>query len=158
MVAAVAAIPLMIVDRNGSIMTRATKPQHPPTGTATRAGRGVDARLHLLDRQILDVDGVPVSTVDDVELHGVETAQPVDPDGAADRLGAAASAPPCCRAIFGGRPPRRAGTASPGRDVTGVGTTVELGVRAEDLDATWLERWFRDVIVARIPGGRHDPE
>ena len=32
--------------------------EHPP-------GLVLDARLHLLDRQVLDVDGVPVCTVDD---------------------------------------------------------------------------------------------
>ena len=32
------------------------------------AGRTLDAQLHLLDRQVLDSDGVPVTTVDDLEL------------------------------------------------------------------------------------------
>ena len=32
------------------------------------AGQTLDAQLHLLDRQVLDSDGVPVTTVDDLEL------------------------------------------------------------------------------------------
>jgi len=32
------------------------------------AGRFTDANLHLLDRQVLDRDGDPVTTVDDLEL------------------------------------------------------------------------------------------
>jgi hypothetical protein len=34
------------------------------------AGRLLDAQLHLLDRQVMDNDGVPVTTVDDLELSG----------------------------------------------------------------------------------------
>ena len=37
--------------------------------------RRLDAQLHLLDRQMLDADGVPVSTVDDVELDGVDVGR-----------------------------------------------------------------------------------
>ena len=35
-------------------------------------GRVLDARVHLLDRQILNADGDPVGTVDDVEFDGAE--------------------------------------------------------------------------------------
>jgi hypothetical protein len=42
--------------------------------------------------------------------------------------------------------------------VSGVGVTVEVGTAAENLDATWVERWVRDHVIGRIPGGRHDPE
>ena len=35
-------------------------------------GRLLDARLHLLDRQLLDDDGAPVGIVDDLELSGAE--------------------------------------------------------------------------------------
>ena len=69
-------------------MTRATKPQHPLEWYRDPDGRGVDAQLHVLDRQMLDRDGVPVSTVDDVELAGVELGEPVDHSAAADRRGA----------------------------------------------------------------------
>jgi hypothetical protein len=54
--------------------------------------------------------------------------------------------------------PRSRWDRIPWEDVTRLGTVVELNVHADDLDATWLERWFRDQIIARIPGGRHAPE
>jgi hypothetical protein len=38
------------------------------------AGQTLDAQLHLLDRQVLDSDGVPVTTVDDLELGAAEGA------------------------------------------------------------------------------------
>jgi hypothetical protein len=38
-------------------------------------GQLVDARLHLLDRQLLDDDDDPVGIVDDLELSGVELGQ-----------------------------------------------------------------------------------
>ena len=41
-------------------------------------GRVLDARLHLLDRQVLDRDGVPVSTVDDLELEEVPRLAALD--------------------------------------------------------------------------------
>jgi len=46
----------------------------------------------------------------------------------------------------------------PWRLVSEVGTTVRLGVTGDSLDATWAERWVSEHIIARIPGGRHDPE
>ena len=143
--------------RNGVVMTRATKPQHPLEWYRDPDGRGVDAQLHLLDRQMIDRDGVPVSTVDDVELAGVELGEPVDhsaPPTVSALLVGAAVLP----RIFGGHMPRSRWDRIPWQDVTRLDTTVELNVRADDLDATWLERWFRDVVIARIPGGRHAPE
>lgn len=138
-------------------MTRATKPQHPLEWYRDPDGRGVDAQLHVLDRQMLDRDGVPVSTVDDVEITGVEVGVPVDhssPPTVSALLVGAAVLP----RIFGGHMPRSRWDSIPWHDVLRLGTVIELGVHADDLDATWLERWFRDVIVARIPGGRHAPE
>jgi hypothetical protein len=42
--------------------------------------------------------------------------------------------------------------------VSDVDVTVHVGVAAQKLDATWVERWVRDHVIGRIPGGRHDPE
>ena len=138
-------------------MSRMTKPRHPLEWYRDPDGRGVDAQLHVLDRQMIDRDGVPVSTVDDVEIAGVEVGEAVDhstvPTVSALLVGAAV-----LPRIFGGRMPRSRWDRIPWDDVTRLDTTVELGVRADDLDATWLERWFRDRVVARIPGGRHAPE
>ena len=138
-------------------MTRATKPQHPLEWYRDLHGRGVDAQLYLLDRQMIDRDGVPVSTVDDVELAGVELGEPIDhstPPTVSALLVGAAVLP----RIFGGHMPRSRWDRIPWDVVTRLDTTVELNVQADDLDATWLERWFREVIVARIPGGRDAPE
>jgi len=121
------------------------------------AGRVLDARLHLLDRQVLDADGVPVATVDDVELAGAEVGEPVDPDHP-PVVAALLSGSVLLTRIFGGRPPRHRWVRTPWSDVSEIGVVVSLAVRGENLDATWTERWVRDRIVGRIPGGRHAPD
>ncbi|MGO7983259.1 hypothetical protein ACC691_35990, partial [Rhizobium johnstonii] len=60
--------------------------------------------------------------------------------------------------IFGGRPPASRLHRIPWSDVSDVDIVVSLGVDGETLDVTWVERWMRDHVIARIPGGRHDPE
>jgi hypothetical protein len=47
---------------------------------------------------------------------------------------------------------------SSGGAVFEVGVVVRLAVDGETLTVTWAERWVRDRIIARIPGGSHDPE
>jgi hypothetical protein len=138
-------------------MSRARKPQHPLEWYRDPDGRGVDARLHLLDRQMIDVDGVPVSTVDDVELTGLEYGLSINHDEP-PRVTAMLVGAVVLTRIFGGDLPRSRWDRIGWEDVTRLGTVVELRVHADDLDATWLERWFRDRIIARIPGGRHAPE
>ncbi|WP_029145014.1 hypothetical protein [Microbacterium luticocti] len=138
-------------------MSRARTPSHPLEWYRDPDGRGVDARLHLLDRQMLDRDGVPVSTVDDVELDGISVGESVDhdhpPTVSAVLVGAAV-----LPRIFGGSMPRSRWDRIEWSRVVRLGTVLELRVRADDLDATWLERWIRDRIIARIPGGSHAPE
>ena len=123
-----------------------TYPPEPPPG-----GRLVDARLHLLDRQVLDVDGTPVTVVDDVEL--------TDPDGAdgAPRVLALLSGSVLNTRLIGGHQPAARWYRVPWSAVREVGVTLDLSVRGEELDVTWTERWLRDHLIARIPGGRHDP-
>ncbi|WEG09504.1 hypothetical protein PU630_02750 [Microbacterium horticulturae] len=120
-------------------------------------GRGVDARLHLLDRQMLDRDDVPVSTVDDVELDGVVLGETVDhrhpPVVGAILIGAAV-----LPRIFGGRMPRSRWARIEWGHVTRLDTVITLADSGDDLDATWLERWIRDRVIAHIPGGSHAPE
>ncbi|WP_326598055.1 hypothetical protein [Rhodococcus sp. PD04] len=128
--------------------------EHPSTGT-DRGGRLIDARLHLLDRQILDCDGVPVATVDDIELGGIES----DGDtSSAPRIEAILTGSTLMTRIFGGRLPRSRLHRITWDDVAEVGITLVLRVRSEALDATWPERWVRDQIIGRIPGGRHAPD
>jgi hypothetical protein len=152
------------------------------------AGRILDAQLHLLDRQILDADDVPVTTVDDLELEGLELDGPEAgapgssgpgsagpgsdgrgsdgrglegqiPEGTpAPRLTALVTGPVLGTRIFGGRPPSQRLLRVPWSAVSQVGTVLRLAVRAGSLDASWTERWARDRIIGRIPGGRHDPQ
>lgn len=130
---------------------RATLPADAP-----QAGLVVDARLHLLDRQILDREGVPVTTVDDLELRA--------PDGSAElRAGERAyvtallTGPVLGTRIAGGRPPSSRWLSIPWRLVSDVGIVLRLGVDGDGIDASWTERWVRDHVIGRLPGGRHDP-
>ena len=120
------------------------------------AGRVLDARLHLLDRQVHDVDGTPVVVVDDLEVRGVDGD--AHPTGAQDAVVTALlSGPVLGTRIFGGHPPPSRWHRIPWSDVTEVAVVVRLGVRGDALDVSWTERWVRDHVVGRIPGGRHDP-
>lgn len=138
-------------------MRRAQTPQHPLDWYRNPDGRAVDARLHLLDRQMLDRDDLPISTVDDIEIDGVEVGAPVDHDSpptvAAILVGAAV-----LPRVFGGTMPRSRWDRIDWRHVRRLDTVIRIDAEADDLDATWLERWIRDRVIARIPGGRHDPE
>ncbi|GAA5203195.1 hypothetical protein [Microbacterium jejuense] len=138
-------------------MRRARAPQHPLDWYQDPDGRAVDARLHLLDRQMLDRDDLPVSTVDDVEIEGVEMGEPVDherpPTVAAILVGAAV-----LPRVFGGSMPRSRWDRIEWSHVRRLGTVIRIDAQADELDATWLERWIRDRVIARIPGGRHAPE
>jgi len=120
------------------------------------AGLVLDARLHLLDRQVLDVDGVPVCTVDDLELHGVDGSDLPDGTQAAVVTSLLSGAVLATR-IFGGRPPPSRWHRIRWAHVVDVGTTVALGVHGDELDVTWTERWVRTHVIGRLPGGRHDP-
>jgi hypothetical protein len=121
------------------------------------AGRILDAQLHLLDRQVLDNDGVPVTTADDLELNGPALDVALAPGTPAPLLTALLTGPVLATRIFGGRPPSSRLIRIPWKDVAEVGVVIRLGVGGGSLDAGWVERWIRDKVIARIPGGRHDP-
>lgn len=122
----------------------------------TERTRVVDARLHLLSRQVLDVDGEPVTTLDDLELVGPDGRDVVP--GQEARVSAIVAWPVLVTRVLGGHPTRSRRAQIRWEDVGHVGTAVELVVRADDLDVGWAERWVRDRVVRRIPGGSHDPE
>jgi hypothetical protein len=124
-----------------------------PRVTGTRT---LDARLHLLSRQVLDVDGEPVSTLDDLELVGPHDGDVVP--GQEARVRAIVCWPVLVTRVLGGHPPRSRRAEISWDDVGHLGTAVELQVAQDDLDAVWAERWVRDHVVARLPGGSHDPE
>lgn len=121
------------------------------------AGRVLDADLELLDRQILDPDGVPISTVDDLELSTPADLAHLDPQHP-PVVQALLTGPILMTRIFGGRLPETRFIRIPWSIVTRVGTVVSVGAAADSLDASWTERWMRDHVISRIPGGRHDPE
>jgi hypothetical protein len=117
-----------------------------------------DARLHLLDRQVIDVHGVPVTAVDDLELTDVSDEPSPPPGTPAPVVTAIISGASLGTRIFGGRPPPDRMHRIEWGDVFEVGVVVRLAVGGETLTVTWAERWVRDHIIARIPGGTHDPE
>jgi hypothetical protein len=120
-------------------------------------GQVLDAQLHVLDRQVLDVAGVPVTAVDDIELSGLEFDSDIEPDKPPIIAGFVSGRVLAAR-LFGGRPPDSRLARVPWKNVADVGVVIQLGIHGEQLDITWGERWLRENVIGRIPGGRHDPE
>jgi hypothetical protein len=121
-------------------------------------GNILDAQLHLLDRQILDPDGVPVCTVDDIELRGIDIGATIERGTPKPVIEALLAGPILGTRIFGGRPPTSRLERIPWEIVVDVDVVLRIAKRSEALDVTWVERWIRDRIIGRIPGGRHDPQ
>jgi hypothetical protein len=115
----------------------------------------IDAHLHLLDRQILDVHGLPIAVVDDLELSDVAVGEEIPRDTAAPVITALLSGPVLGARIFGGRPPRSRSQSVPWIAIIDIGVVIKLAITGETTDLTWTERWVRDRIIGRIPGGRH---
>jgi hypothetical protein len=115
----------------------------------------LDARLHLLDRQLLDADKDPVGIVDDLELDDVEPDRDIDPDAPAPQVTALLCGHVLATRILGGAPPPSRLQQIPWTLVASVGITVQLRPTDMSFDVQWVECWLRDYIVARIPGGRH---
>lgn len=120
-------------------------------------GQVLDANLHVLDRQVLDNDDVPTGHVDDVEIEGFERGGRIDPDSPPVVSNLVLSSGLWTR-ILGGRPPSARLHRVPWSAVSNIGTAIELSRPGDDFDVTWTERWVRDHVIARIPGGRHAPE
>jgi len=127
-----------------------------PTAPPPAGGRLVDARLSLLDRQVLDVDGQPVGVVDDLEL-----------DDLADRVIEPGTLPPAVRnlvhgpillnRIFGHRRPLGHLTRVGWDTLARIDSALHLAVPSSRLEVAWLEGWLADNLIGRIPGGRHVP-
>ncbi|WP_209323692.1 hypothetical protein [Brevibacterium renqingii] len=120
--------------------------------------RTMDVRLHLLDRQMRDVNDRTIGVVDDVELSEVPFGEPLDPDAQAPEITDLLTGPVLATRIFGGRPPKSRWHRISWDDVANIDVAVELGIDGEELSVMWIEQWMRDHIIARIPGGRHDPQ
>ena len=120
--------------------------------------RWLDAHLHLLDRQVLDVHGVPVAVVDDLELSEILAGQEIPREMPPPMITALLSGPVLATRIFGGRPPQSRMVRTPWVAVREVGVVIKLSVGRDTQDLFWTERWVRDHVIGRIPGGRHTPK
>jgi hypothetical protein len=118
--------------------------------------RWIDAHLHLLDRQVLDAHGVPIAVVDDLELSDVLVGEEIPEGTPPPLITALLSGPVLGARIFGGRPPRSRSQSVPWIAIIDIGVVIKLAITGETTDLTWTERWVRDRIIGRIPGGRHN--
>ena len=94
-------------------------------------GRLLDARLHLLDRQLLDDRGVPVGIVDDLELSA-DAFGDIAAGVRSPRLVGLVSGHVMATRIFGGKPPPSQLQMIPWRLVAAIGSTT---VRREAIRA-----------------------
>jgi hypothetical protein len=120
--------------------------------------RWIDAHLHLLDRQVHDAHGVPIAVVDDLELSDVLVGEEIPAGTPAPLITALLSGPVLGARIFGGRAPRSRTHALPWIAIVDIGVVIKLAITGEATDLTWTERWVRDRIIGRIPGGRHNAD
>jgi hypothetical protein len=124
------------------------------------AGLVIDAALHLLDRQILDRDGLMAGNVDDLELRFPE-------DGAGPPIVTAIlSGPGALARRIGGRfghwlehvhaRLHREQEPGPARMSFGVvkrlGDHVEVTIPRTELESYSFERWVGERIIGKIPG------
>jgi hypothetical protein len=121
-------------------------------------GHLLDARLHLLDRQLIDDDGEPAGIVDDVELSGVDVDKDIPQGADAPTVTSLLSGHVVATRIFGGEPPRSRLQEIPWSLVASVRVVVTLKATDMVFDSGWMERWLRDRIFRHIPGGRHAAE
>lgn len=118
----------------------------------------LDAKLHIIDRQIHDRDGDPVAVVDDLEISDIPQGQELDPEADAPVLTNLLTGPVLATRIFGGRPPSSRWHRIPWENVTDVGVTVDLDLPRDEMAAAWVERWMQRHVISRIPGGTHDSQ
>ncbi|HWU58483.1 MAG TPA: hypothetical protein VN045_07155 [Microbacteriaceae bacterium] len=113
-----------------------------------------DAHLHILDRQILDDEQKPVATVADLELTDVPFRQHLTGNEAAPTITNLLCGPILATRVFGGRPPSDRWYRIPWTAIAKIAVTIELNVKRDSMDVSWVERWVRDRIISRIPGGK----
>lgn len=125
------------------------------------AGQALDAHFELLDRQILDHDGLMVGKVDDVELEQRDdgrvyvSALLTGPGALGPRIGGGLGT------IVTGTWARLSGRTEPARIdwsvVAAVETAIRLAVSRTTVSVDGFETWMRDRVVAAIPGSKVDP-
>ncbi|OBI84791.1 hypothetical protein [Mycobacterium sp. E740] len=125
---------------------------------APHRGRLLDARLQLLDRQLVDDDGDPVGIVDDLELDGISVGADLDSGAPAPTVSAILTGDVLITRIFGGRPPVSRMQSIAWQAVAKIGAVVQVNIDDTDLDPPWIERWLRERLIVHIPGGRHAAE
>ncbi len=123
----------------------------------------MDALQQLLDRQLVDRDGLLVGKVDDVELEELEDGRLVV---SALLLGGGALGPRLgggwgsvvvrVWARLTGRSPQDAHRIG-FEQVASVDTAVRLGVGKDSLDLGALEDWVRTRIIDALPGAGTEP-
>ena len=121
------------------------------------AGRRLYGALHLLDRQIVDVDGMLAGKVDDVELEP-------SADGDSFHVVALLSGPGALGPRMGGRlgrfvaavHRRLADEPRPARVSFGVVTQVDnhvtVALPRDELESNYSEAWTRTHVVDHVPG------
>jgi hypothetical protein len=117
-----------------------------------------DAGLHLLDRQIVDRDDLPVANVDDLELvqrpdgRLAVSALLVGPGALGPRTGGRLG--DWMVAIW--RRLRPDADPRPGRIearlVTHTDSAVHVSARGRDLGVDGFEQWARTQVIEKIPG------
>ncbi|KWX64268.1 hypothetical protein [Mycobacterium sp. NAZ190054] len=125
-----------------------------PIPDDSHRGRLLDARLHLLDRQLVDENGDPVGIVDDLELDGVTLGVDIGPGAPPPTVSGILTGHVLLTRIFGGRPPVAQLQSIAWRAVTDVGAVVRIDRDDTAFDTPWVERWLRERLIGRIPGGR----
>ena len=118
----------------------------------------LDARLHLLDRQLLDHDDAPVGIVDDLELTDFPVDEDIPAGTQAPRVTGLLSGHVLATRILGGAPPRSRLQEIPWDLVHSVDAVVRLKPTDMPFDVDWVERWLRERIIKHIPGGQHAAE
>jgi sporulation protein YlmC with PRC-barrel domain len=122
------------------------------------AGRVFSAGLDLLDRQLVDPEGLMAGNVDDLELELREDGPPevvsilAGPGALARRLAGHLGAWMASAHDLLKDPERRGPARISFGVVARIGSQVDLTIGREDLDTFESERWVRDHIIGKIPG------
>jgi hypothetical protein len=123
------------------------------------SGAGISVRFSLLDQQIVDVHGLPIGRVDDVELQQEGDEPPrvaallVGAQALGERIGGTTGSTAAALAA-GARGDASAGpTRIDAACIAELEPQVRLNVGLEDLpDVAGLERWLSTHLVERLPG------
>jgi sporulation protein YlmC with PRC-barrel domain len=130
------------------------------------SGRTIDAGLKLLDRQMVDPEGLLAGKVDDLELT------PSEDDPRVLYVTAILAGPGALGARLGGRlghliervsarlreSPEDRPARVPFEAVKEIGNAIELWFPKSDLETDRLEKWTREHVIDMLPGAEHAPE